>query len=81
MRSIREKILSYERSEMVQYYFKTGQIRALLICLSYIILFMLLSGHWTFTKSTTKHKEKDSSTDLTVEFSNISVLKEAMLKG
>ena len=103
---------------MVLHYFKSGPIRGLLICFSCIFLFMLLSGHWTFTKSTIKEKhspepksfylqptvssmEKHSTTstiagdipvtdensrpdvlpDPRVEFANISVLREEMMKG
>lgn len=37
---------------MVIQYFKSGHIRGLLISVSCIFLFMLLSGHWTFTSIT-----------------------------
>ena len=103
---------------MLLLYLKSGPIRGLLICFSCIFLFMLLSGHWTFTDSTIKEKHSpepksfyleatDSSIEkhsenssisseipvtdensrtemvpeLNVQFSNISVLREEMMKG
>ena len=95
-------------------YFKGGPTRGLLITLSCIFLFMLLSGHWTFadttilqkhspkpkhfdiraTESATEHHPKSSElplkdeitqanvlSDLVIEFTNISVTREEMIKG
>ena len=95
-------------------YFKGGSTRGLLISLSCIFLFMLLSGHWTFadtkilekqssqpkhfdiraTKSATERyptsseipvndeiSQADVLSDLDIDFTNISVTREDMIKG
>ena len=47
-------------------YFKGGPTRGLLISLSCIFLFMLLSGHWTFADTTIlqKHSPKPKHFDI-----------------